>query len=80
MDLHAKVIGGFSILQLASMIGGVIVVGWLLKAVAGMLGGGAPPEDKFSQRVQCTNCGWVGTVPKFKGACRKCGNTSLNPA
>ncbi len=80
MDLHTKVVGDFSILQIASIVGGVLVVAWLLKMVAGLLGGGAKAEDKFSQRVQCSSCGWTGTVPKFKGACRKCGNTSLNPA
>lgn len=80
MDLHAKVLGGFSLLQLASIVGGVLVVAWMIKLIAGMMSGGGPKaDDKFNQRVQCTNCGWMGTVPKFKGACRQCGNTSLNP-
>lgn len=79
MDLHAKVFGGYSLLQLALMAGGILVAAWLIKMAFGLLGGGAKTEDKFHQRVKCTNCGWVGTVPKFKGACRQCGNTSLTP-
>ena len=75
MDLHAKVLGDFTLLQVISVVVGIIVLSIVLKAVKGMMGSNDP--DKFHDRKQCPSCGWVGTVSKFKPACGKCGNKSL---
>lgn len=75
MDLHDKVIGNFSGVQILSFAAGAIVLLFLFRTLKGMMNSQTP--GKYEERRKCTACGWVGVVPKFKPACRKCGNTSL---
>ncbi len=75
--LRTKLIGDFTILQVAATVIGVMVIVWLLNFLRAIFASQTP--DAHQLRMKCYECGWVGVTSKHIPTCRKCNSKSLRP-
>lgn len=75
--LRTKVFGDFTVMQIAAIAIGLVVIYSLLKFLRGIFAAQTPNPHQV--RMKCLECGWVGVTSKHIPVCRKCNSKSLMP-
>lgn len=76
--LSQQVVAGFTVLQIAFMVVGVVILLSLLRWMGRLFSSQTPGQ--YEARMKCRDCGWTGVVGKHHPVCRKCNGKSLRPA
>ncbi len=71
MDLDTIVFGEWTLKQVL-MIGGGLVVLFILLGYIRKLFFSRPDDSEHVQAVRCRSCGWQGRVSRYAGRCPKC--------
>lgn len=76
--LDQRLAGNFTVLQIALMVVGVVVLLSLVRWLGRLFASQTPGQ--YEARMKCRDCGWAGVVGKHHPVCRKCNGKSLRPA
>ena len=68
--LDTVILGDYTALDVLILVGGVAVFLLLFMILKGVFKKKEP--SRHSQIVDCSGCGWHGTVSSFAGRCPKC--------